>query len=69
VRGVAYGTDGCHLAGRAGIPTVVLGPGHIAQAHSAAEWVDLAQVADAAAIYMRIVMEVAAQHAADAARR
>ena len=39
--GVPYGTDATHLEG---IPTVVFGPGDIAQAHTADEWVDLAQV-------------------------
>jgi succinyl-diaminopimelate desuccinylase len=43
--GVPYGTDATHLNG---IPSVVFGPGDIAQAHTADEWVDLAQV-DAAA--------------------
>jgi acetylornithine deacetylase len=43
--GVPYGTDATHLGG---IPSVVFGPGDIAQAHTADEWVDLAQV-DAAA--------------------
>ncbi len=35
----------------AGIPTAVLGPGDLARAHTANEWVDLRQVADAARIY------------------
>lgn len=35
----------------AGIPTAVLGPGDLARAHTADEWVDLRQVADAARIY------------------
>ena len=34
--------------GLTGTPTVVLGPGDIAQAHTADEWIELAQV-DAAA--------------------
>jgi acetylornithine deacetylase len=52
--GVPYGTDGTHLS-PAGIPTVVLGPGDIAQAHSADEWVELAQVERAAEIYFRLM--------------
>lgn len=48
--GAPYGTDGSKLA-RGGVPTLVLGPGDIAQAHTADEWVELAQVAQAAQIY------------------
>jgi acetylornithine deacetylase len=39
---VAFGTE-AGLFQRAGIPTVVCGPGHIAQAHQADEYVSLAQ--------------------------
>lgn len=53
-RGVPYGTDGTHLSA-AGIPTVVFGPGDIAQAHSADEWVELRQVEAAASIYERLM--------------
>ncbi len=42
---VAFGTE-AGLFQRAGIPTVVCGPGHIAQAHQADEYVSLAQLAD-----------------------
>ncbi|MFW5868364.1 MAG: M20 family metallopeptidase [Armatimonadota bacterium] len=52
--GVAYCTDGCDLAER-GIPLVVLGPGDIAQAHTADEWIELAQVEAAVDIYERIM--------------
>ncbi len=41
---VAFGTE-AGLFQRAGIPTVVCGPGHIAQAHQADEYVTLAQLA------------------------
>jgi acetylornithine deacetylase len=41
---VAFGTE-AGLFQRAGIPTVVCGPGHIAQAHQADEYVELAQLA------------------------
>jgi acetylornithine deacetylase len=40
---VAFGTE-AGLFQRAGIPTVVCGPGHIAQAHQADEYVSLAQL-------------------------
>jgi len=42
---VAFGTE-AGLFQRAGIPTVVCGPGHIAQAHQADEYVTLAQLAE-----------------------
>ena len=52
--GVPFGTEASELS-RAGIPTLVLGPGDAAQAHSADEWIDLAQLAAAARIYERIM--------------
>lgn len=52
--GVAYCTDGCDFV-EAGVPLVVLGPGEIAQAHTAEEWVELSQVDTAAEIYERIM--------------
>jgi acetylornithine deacetylase len=55
VRGVAYGTDGAELS-PAGIPCVILGPGDIAQAHTAAEYVEIQQVVKAAAIYREIML-------------
>ncbi|MBM4417078.1 MAG: M20 family metallopeptidase [Chloroflexi bacterium] len=51
--GVPYGTNAPGIA-RRGVPTIVLGPGDIAQAHSANEWVELAQVERAAEMYARI---------------
>ncbi|MEO8079439.1 MAG: acetylornithine deacetylase [Caldimonas sp.] len=45
---VAFGTE-AGLFQRAGVPTVVCGPGHIAQAHQADEYVSLAQLAAAEA--------------------
>lgn len=53
--GVPYGTDATHLWGGAGIPCVVFGPGDIAQAHSAEEWVELDQVERAADIFERVI--------------
>jgi acetylornithine deacetylase/succinyl-diaminopimelate desuccinylase-like protein len=44
-------TDGALLAGFAGIPAVVLGPGDLGVAHSPREHVPLAQVEAAARIY------------------
>lgn len=42
--GVPYSTDACYLSGVGNIPSVVLGPGSIDQAHTDDEWVDLAEV-------------------------
>jgi len=52
--GVPYGTDGALFAA-AGVPTVIFGPGSIAQAHTADEWIALDQVEIAAEIYYRFV--------------
>ncbi len=35
---VSYGTEGGYYQG-AGIPTIICGPGHIAQAHQPDEWI------------------------------
>lgn len=45
--GVAFGTDAASFAA-AGVPCVVFGPGSIQQAHTAEEWVPLAEVQQAA---------------------
>lgn len=54
-RGVPFGTDAACLSG-AGIPCVVLGPGHIQQAHTSQEYVELTQVMKAAAIYREMML-------------
>ncbi len=54
--GVPYGTNAWALAAR-GIPTIVLGPGDINQAHSADEWVELSQVERAAELYTAIALQ------------
>lgn len=54
VCGVHYGTDASKFA-EVGTPSVVLGPGDIAQAHTAVEWVELQQVVDAVEVYRRAV--------------
>ncbi len=53
--GVQYGTDASKFA-HAGIPSVVLGPGSIKQAHTAIEYVATDQVEQAALIYERLCM-------------
>jgi acetylornithine deacetylase/succinyl-diaminopimelate desuccinylase-like protein len=52
--GVPYGTDGSTIAS-GGIPTVVLGPGDIAQAHTEDEWIETAQIEKAAELFFDIV--------------
>ncbi len=52
--GVPYGTDASKIAA-AGVPSVVFGPGNIAQAHTADEWIDLEELALAAEVYYRFV--------------
>jgi acetylornithine deacetylase len=47
--GVPFGTDAPHFAAT-GCPTVVFGPGSIAQAHTADEWLDLDQLRTASEI-------------------
>ncbi len=54
--GVPYGSDASKLS-RAGIPSIILGPGSIDRAHAAEEYVELDQVARAAEIYTRIILE------------
>lgn len=48
--GVPYGTHASRFA-KAGVPSVVLGPGDIAQAHTKDEWIEAIQVEQAAEIY------------------
>jgi|LSQX01.2.fsa_nt_gb acetylornithine deacetylase len=52
--GVPYCTDGCDFAER-GVPLVVFGPGDIAQAHTAGEWVEIAQVEAAVDAYEQMM--------------
>jgi len=56
VIGVQYGTDASNLS-HAGIPSVVLGPGSIAQAHTAVEYVEIEQVEKAVLIYEKLCLQ------------
>jgi len=58
IEGAHYGTDGSKLA-RAGIETVVCGPGDIAQAHIKAEFVEIDQVEQAVRLYDNLIMHFA----------
>jgi acetylornithine deacetylase len=55
VHAVPFGTDASTLAG-AGIPSVVFGPGDIAQAHTRDEWIELREVEQAAEILWRLAV-------------
>ena len=56
VIGVNYWTDGAHLRA-AGIPTVVFGPGNIAQAHAAVEFIEVEQLLQAVDAYTAFIQE------------
>lgn len=55
-RGATYATDAGDLA-QAGVPAIVLGPGDIAQAHTADEWIDLGQLEQSVEVYRGIMEE------------
>jgi acetylornithine deacetylase len=54
--GVPYGTHASRLAA-AGVPSVVFGPGSIAQAHTKDEWIEVRQLESAAQIYFRFAAD------------
>jgi acetylornithine deacetylase len=51
---VSYGTEGSQFQ-RAGIPTVICGPGSIEQAHKPNEYIELAQVAQCEAFLRKLL--------------
>ena len=55
ISGVPYATDGSPFADR-GVPTIILGPGSIDQAHGAVEWIECRQVIQAVDVYERIML-------------
>ena len=55
---VSFGTE-ASLFHDAGVPTVICGPGHIAQAHQPNEWVEIEQIARCEAFMQRLVAHVA----------
>jgi acetylornithine deacetylase len=52
--GVPYGTDASKLA-EAGLPSIVLGPGDIAQAHTVDEWIEVSELERAVEVYVELV--------------
>lgn len=53
--GVPFGSDASKLS-RAGIPSIIFGPGSIDQAHAMDEYVEIAQVEQAAAFYRDFIL-------------
>lgn len=53
--GVPFCSDASKLS-RAGIPTIIFGPGSIDQAHAAVEWVPISEVEQAAEFYRRVIL-------------
>lgn len=49
-QGVPYGTDASNFDA-VGLPAIVLGPGHISQAHTHDEWIEIEQVEKAVEVY------------------
>lgn len=56
MKGVNFGCDASSFTG-AGIPSIVLGPGDILQAHTENEFIDLKEVCQAAEIYSQICID------------
>jgi acetylornithine deacetylase/succinyl-diaminopimelate desuccinylase-like protein len=54
--GVSFGTDAA-VIGAAGVPCVVFGPGSIEQAHTADEWVPVAEVEQASEALYRVIVD------------
>ena len=57
-RKIAFGTEGGLFAERCGIPTVVCGPGDIAQAHQPDEWLALTQLAACDGFLSRLTQQL-----------
>lgn len=62
--GVPYCTDANILTGFGSVPSVVLGPGSIDQAHAPIEWVDVAQVRTAVDVYTALITSVSTERGA-----
>ena len=54
--GVPFGSDASKLA-RAGVPSIIFGPGSIDRAHAAVEYVECDQVSEAAAFHRNFLLE------------
>ena len=56
ITGVSYGTDASKIS-LAGIPSIVLGPGDIAQAHTVDEWISVEQLERAVEVYYQVLLQ------------
>jgi acetylornithine deacetylase/succinyl-diaminopimelate desuccinylase family protein len=54
----AFGTEGSLYWGELGIPTIVIGPGSVEQAHIANEYVELSQIEKAISIYSKFIERI-----------
>jgi len=54
----AFGTEGSLYWGELGLPTIIVGPGSVEQAHVADEFVELSQVEKAISIYSEFIREI-----------
>ncbi|WP_249412812.1 M20 family metallopeptidase [Paenibacillus antibioticophila] len=59
VQGAAYCSDASKLV-RVAVPSVVFGPGHISEAHTQDEWIELSQVEQAACALRDLILSVKA---------
>jgi len=57
-RGFNATCDMSFLVREAGIPSIILGPGSLAQAHAVDEWISVDQLSAAARIYSRIISKI-----------
>ncbi len=57
---ITFGTEGGLFRREVGIPTVVCGPGHIAQAHKPNEWIGLDQISLCEAFITRLIDRLSA---------
>lgn len=65
--GMTFTTDARFVRNQAGVPTVVCGPGDVAQAHSIDEWVSVEQLAQATAAFAELYRSFGAGSAAPGA--
>jgi acetylornithine deacetylase/succinyl-diaminopimelate desuccinylase family protein len=54
----AFGTEGSIYWGELGLPTIIVGPGSVEQAHISNEFVDLSQIDRAVSIYSSFIKEI-----------
>ena len=57
VSSISGWTDGATIL-HAGIPTVILGPGNMEQAHTADEWINISEIIDAVKVYLSLIFQI-----------